>query len=231
MRRRLVPFSEVPQKNSVSSEYFFRMMSPTATKIAERYINDEVRLLENTLESLENSNRYNLVVVAGGQLGMVEIGLEETKSYTEIEPLADEYIGKHVKYLADKVGNIHIVKKILSKVNKSDLPKGKNIFVFTFNILAYIENPIKEINHLINSGDVLFISTWSRTPKAVDIRKEYFDYLNSFEKKVIIDPEKTVGICNLESFPFTKLNCAESHKLLKTDVVEVLEIKLNNKNK
>lgn len=225
MRRKNL-FSEVPKKGSVSSEYFFRMMSPRASKISKRYIDDETELLTSMISGLEDHHDYNLVVVAGGQLGKLQVGLELTKSYTCIEPLTDLYMGRNVLYLVKKMSKIRLVKKLLSEVRKGDLPEGKNIFVFLFNILAYIDNPIKEINRISKPGDVLFISTWNLTPVAKKIRTKYFNYLNSFEKQVIIDPEQTVGICNLEKFPFSQLKYPESHRYGKTEVVEILEVYL-----
>lgn len=226
MKRITNPFSEVPEKGSVSAEYFFRMMSPQATELAQEYLDDEMSLLKDTINSLPNPKEFNLIAVAGGQLGMLEIGLEKTRSYTCIEPLADLYIGKPLQYLVDRDGDINVIKKLLSDVKKTDLPKGKNLFVFMFNILAYVEHPMRDINEIIKPGDVIFASTWSKTAKAKEIRTKYFNFLNSFEEKVIIDPELTKGICDLEKFPFDKLKFPSTHKYVKTDVVEILEIKL-----
>jgi len=225
MRRRN-PLTEVPVEGGVSSEYFFRMMSPGAIKLVKNYLRDEHSLVEKTIEKVDNPKEYNLVAVAGGQLWLIDIGLEKTKSYTCIEPLADLYIGNQIQYLIKKNKNIRVIKKRLADTSKKDLPEGKNIFVFTFNILAYIENPIREINDLIKHGDILFISTWNTTPKARKIRTRYFNFLNSFEKEVIIDPNNTIGICDLKAFPFDKLKFPQTHKYTKTDVVEALEIKL-----
>lgn len=227
MRRKLNPLTEVPEEGSVSSEYFFRMMSPRASVLAKNYLDDETNLLESTIDKLDDPKEYNLIAVAGGQLGMLKTGLEKNKSYTCIEPLANLYLGKQIQYLVKKIQNVHIVKKRFADTIRKDLPDGKNLFVFMFNILAYIKNPIREINDLIRPGDVLFISTWSATPKAKEIRAKYFDYLNSFEKKVIIDPENTIGVCDLRAFPFERLRYSEEHRFIRTEVVEILEIKLS----
>ena len=122
--------------------------------------------------------------------------------------------------------NVHIIKKRFAETTRKDLFPGRNIFVFMFNILAYIKNPLGEINDLIRPGDILFISTWNTTSKAKEIRTRYFNYLNSFENEIVIDPENTIGICDLKLFPFDSLRYPEKHTYYKTDVVEILEIKL-----
>ena len=79
MRKKLNPLTEIPEEGSVSSDYFFRMMSPKATKLAENYLDDETNLLESTIDKLDNPKEFNLIAVAGGQLGMLKTGMEKTR--------------------------------------------------------------------------------------------------------------------------------------------------------
>jgi hypothetical protein len=130
-----------------------------------------------------------------------------------------------VRYLAEQMKSITLLEKKFGDVHTDELPSGNSIYVFFFNILGYIDEPVSIINRLLKKGDILFISSWNyRNDRARKIRTKYFDYLNSFEKSVVIDPTETIGICNLDFFPFKSLKYYKSHKRIIGSVTDILII-------
>ncbi len=216
--------SEIPQKGSVSQDYFFRMMSPTATKYANPFLDEEKRFINETLDGQEKLRSYNFVTIGSGQLSLLEIALRKAKSYTAIEPLLNLWLSKDLLFMLKGIKKVKLINKQFGKFDKKKLFPGHNLFIFLFNILAYIEHPLSKINSVITPGDVLFITTWQRSTKAEEIRTEYFNYLNSFENETIIDPKKTIGLCKLKYFPFHKLKYYKKHKYLNGDIVSGLII-------
>ena len=101
---------------------------------------------------------------------------------------------------------------------------GNSIYAYIFNILAYIEHPIRNINNLLKKGDTLLITSWSQSKRAKEIRKKYFNYLNDLQNSVIIDPTKTIGLCHLDNFPFEKLRYYKSHQFIKGTITDTLII-------
>jgi hypothetical protein len=217
--------AETPKNGSINRNYFFRMMSPEASRIAKPYENEEGANLKQLVASLPDIKKMNFIVVGAGTLWYLELAFKKAKQYIAIEPLSRVFVKKQFRFLTKQFKNISIVEKEFGKVKGSDIPlNNQSLYVFIFNILAYIERPIKNINKLLKKGDVLYISTWAKTKKAKKLRKEYFDYLNSFEKNNIIDPEKTIGLCHLDNFPFHKLKYYKKHKRIKGKIVDILII-------
>jgi hypothetical protein len=218
------PLTETPVPGSVDDEYFYRMLSPYALKLSEAYNSEESIFLDQYLRDTPNIANMNFIAVGGGELWELRRALKFAKSYVCIEPLADIFISDSVKYLTEQLDNISYVAKRFGEVDRSQLPDGNAFFMFLFNILAYIEEPIKAINNIIRSGDILFITTWANTDKARRVRSAYFDHLNKAEKEVIIDPHQNVGLSHLDNFPFDDLIYFKHHERVTGKVADVLII-------
>jgi hypothetical protein len=222
--KNLKPLTETPEEGSVSQEYFLRMMSPEALLLAKQYDDEEKQNFQKMAATLPHLSEMNCVVVGAGPLSYLDQTLFRVKNYIAIEPLSDLFVTKPFRFLTEQFPKIHIKNNKFDEVNRDELPEGNALLIFTFNILAYIDHPIRRINAFLRPGDVIFISTWNNTPQAKAIRKQYFDFLNSFEKDVAIDPEQTIGLCNLDVFPFRKLNHYKSHTRIKNEITDTLII-------
>ena len=214
--------TETPEEGSVSENYFHRMLSPQAIKISESYNSEEEKSLKELLVSIAEARRMNFIAVGAGDLWYLKYGLKYANKYISIEPLTKIFLNESIEYLATQMKDIILIKKKFGDVKKTEIPEDPSIYIFLFNILAYIENPITAINNLLREGDILFISAWNTTKKAKQIRKRYFNYLNMFEKKVIIDPEETIGLCYLDNFPFESLKYYKRHKRITGKVTDIL---------
>ena len=222
--KKITPFTETPEEGSVSKDYFFRMMSGKATVLSKPYDSEEREVINSFISKNQDISKMNFVVVGAGMLSYLESAFNKVLNYVAIEPLADVFVKKQLKFLVQQFKNIIVIPKKFGDVNKKDIPDNPSVFTFIFNILAYIEHPISKINKIITPGDILIISSWNRTDEAKKVRKEYFDYLNSVEKEVIIDPKQTIGLCNLNNFPFEKLVSYKKHKRIKGLITDILII-------
>lgn len=222
--RKEIPFSETPEDGKIDKDYFLRMMSPKALRISKEFDLEEKTCVENTLVNLQDFQQMNFVVIGSGPLSLLKSVYGKAKSYVAIEPLIELYIPEHLLFLVKKMKDIFIINKKFYEVSVKDLPEGNTVFVFLFNIIAYIDNPVKHINELLRPGDIIYISTWNRTEKANKLRKKYFDYLNSFEENIIIDPELTIGFCNLDYVPFNRINFYKKHSRIRGDITDILII-------
>ncbi|HSX35468.1 MAG TPA: hypothetical protein VLH84_00875 [Patescibacteria group bacterium] len=218
------PLTETPVPGSVDDEYFYRMLSPYALKLSEPYNSEENVILERCLEAYPDIADMNFVAVGGGELWELRRAARYAKQYTCIEPLADIFINDSVRYLIEQCSNVSFVPKRFGEVEREDLPQGKSFFMFLFNILAYVEDPVGAINHILQPGDVLFITTWANTPLAKQVRSVYFSYLNETEKEVVIDPEQSIGLTHLDHFPVEELKHFKRSERIKGTITDVLII-------
>ncbi len=217
-------FTETPQPGGVGEDYFHRMMSPEAALLARPYDREEIVQIKSLLAELPNCAQMNFVVVGAGQLWYMPTTFKKVAHYIAIEPLGKLFVTKQFRFLIKQFDTITLLEKKFQDVEPLDIPEGSSVYAFIFNILAYIDHPIKNINRLLKKGDVLFITSWSNRDEAKKVRRKYFNYLNQFEDEVVIDPEKTIGLCHLELFPFDKLTHYQSHKLLHGVITDTLII-------
>jgi hypothetical protein len=218
------PLTETPVSGSVNDEYFYRMLSPYALKLSAPYNDEESKVLEQCLKAFPAIRDMNFIAVGGGELWELRRARQYAKRYVCIEPLADIFINDSVKYLVEQFDDISYISKRFGEVRRSDLPPDNSFFMFLFNILAYVEDPIESINKVLRPGDVLFISTWANTDEARRIRSAYFNHLNGVGKEVVIDPEQTIGLSHLDNFPLEKLTYVKQHERVKGAVTDTLII-------
>jgi hypothetical protein len=217
------PLTETPEPGSVDDEYFYRMLSPQALTLSAPYNNEESEELERCLCQYAGIKDMNFIAIGGGELWELRKALKYTARYVCIEPLANIFINDSVKFLTEQHDTISIVAKKFGAVMAEDLPSGNSFFMFLFNILAYINDPIESINRLLRQGDILFMSTWANTPEAHRTRMSYFEFLNE-DQEIIIDPAASVGLAHFDNFPFEKLRFYKRHERIKGAVTDILII-------
>lgn len=210
----------------LQSDYFVRMMLPDAEKKVLPYVIEEKANLIKLLKSINKTDNFNFVVIGSGTLWYIDLVYESVKKYIAIEPLADIFIAKQVMFVLKQLKNIDVIKNNFGDFSKKILIKNNSIFVFHFNILSYIYDPVKKINKYLKEGDILYISSWNTTESAIKVRKEYFDLINSGTNPADsrIDPTSTLGLCNLDLFPFSELKYYKSHKRIKGKITDILII-------
>lgn len=214
------------KQQKILQEYFVRMMMPEIQKLALPFELEEEKELSILLRSIKKNNN-NFVVVGAGTLFYIELALKLNFKYIAVEPLIDLFVQKQVKFLLNQNKKIKLINKDFGNFSKSELPAKNTVFAFIFNILGYIKNPLAKINKYLKAGDIIFICSWNNeNPKARKVRKEYFKTLNNTNQKqnLIIYNNKTIGICNLNAFPFNKLSSYKRHIRLKGEITDILII-------
>lgn len=205
----------------ISDEYFYRMLSPQALKLSAAYHQEESSVLEKCLKKNSTKN-MNFAAIGGGELWRLRLALAYTKSYACIEPLADVFMNDSVKYLVEQSSNVLYIAKRFEDVTREDLPSRNNFFMFLFNVLAYINDPIEAINKLSKPGDILFISTWANTKESKRCRDGYFSYLNSCGEQAGMFSDRF----NISDLKLADLKYFKSSERLSNNVADVLVIYL-----
>jgi hypothetical protein len=123
----------------------------------------KAKLIHNLTERYEFGNE-NVVDIGGGYGIFAEEMLALCgREVTVIEP------GMHLaKSCRDR--GINVVEKFLEGVQTSDLPSGKKVFV-SFELFEHLHNPelfLKQLNRLMDSGDLFIFTTLSGT--GIDIQ-------------------------------------------------------------
>ncbi len=214
---------------TVNDEFFIRMMLPIIKKEASSYNAEEKNVLLNLLTNLPNKALYQLVVIGSGALSYVDVAISQHLSYVAIEPLIDFYIQSELLFLIEQKHNITIIPKTFGDFPSTDLNKTNRVFLFTFNVFAYIGDAIEKINRYINTGDIIFVSTWNlHSNNALKIRKKYFDYINKSMMEVHTNMSEFQNgeIYNLDNFDCSKLNYYTNNQRIKGEITDVLIIQV-----
>lgn len=87
-----------------------------------------------------------------------------------------------------------------------------------FNVLAYIPNPIVQINRYINPQDIILISTWNNyNENAINIRSEYYD-------AVKLETAPSLIKCNISDFNCEQLKYFKFSKRITKQITDYLII-------
>lgn len=158
-------FTEENNQCMTIESRFHKMMEPSSIKLAKPFLNEEREALIKFLDSLKASY-YNLCFIGDAIYLYCEIANKYAENYLVIDPMARlNTPGK-------------VIFKQFQEIQMEELPVGKNVFVFPFNVLYYIPDPIKELKRLTKKGDSIFISGWNNTSKAVHVMSRYFTHID-----------------------------------------------------
>lgn len=161
-------------KSITKNEYdlFQRMLSNTAISTASLYLKHEKKVLVDILRSAADIE--NVVVVGAGPFIHLSAILEHQKNYIRIDPCSST-----PTVSCNKIINFN---SFFENIKRDQLPEGKLIFLFCFNVLFYLDQPEKHINRVLRKGDIVMISQWSDTDYAASLMKKYFHYVYKKEK-------------------------------------------------
>jgi diphthamide synthase (EF-2-diphthine--ammonia ligase) len=117
-------FAESPEPNGVSKDYFFRMMSPQASKLAESFNVEETQAITNLLDEVKGVEKMNFVVIGAGTLWYLRESFHKVARYVEVDPLIDLYLSNQSKFLIEQFSKISLIRfQILIKLNcQTEIP-------------------------------------------------------------------------------------------------------------
>lgn len=171
-------YSKHKEHDEKESTRFYRMLSPFALRLASPFLFEERAFLEGFLGKFSSSENMNFVSVGAGGLFYLDMAYKYAKKYIAVDPLINIFVNDSVRFLIKLSSKIKLVNKLFDNVEQSDLGDGNSIYVFLFNVLSYVNNPIKVINKIIKQGDILFISGWNMSTRSRLVMQKYFEYVD-----------------------------------------------------
>jgi hypothetical protein len=166
---------------SISEKCYAGMQSETALALTAPYHVEELAALEDYFEQNADAKQpfTHFVAIGCGNLRYMDVALRYCKTYTAIDPNLHRQIDPEKKDYLKRRCHINILDKGLEEVHPSELPAGRKLFLFLFNVFPYISNALAEQQRLASSGDSIIISSWNnKSFEALRLQKTYYDYLN-----------------------------------------------------
>lgn len=209
------------------TEYFIRMMLPYFKEKARPFISEEYAFLKSVVVDIKNCDNYQLVVIGAGTLSYVDLSIDNNLKYAAIEPLSCFYIQKELLYTIERIPEITIIDQNFGDFSKTMLSSTNHVFAFIFNVYAYIDDGIVNLNKYICPGDIVFISTWNiNSTKAESVRTEYFNkiYMSLEDFKNLPLQVTAKKLTNLDNIDINKINHYKFHERFKGEIADVLII-------
>lgn len=198
----------------ISNECYYRMMESKTRIIALPYEMEERCVLSDIINEIPQKSLCQMVVVGAANYSYFEIAKEYSMDYVAVDPTGYRYICnspgcyRNSKYIPLDFGEFE----------SEELKKKRTIFIFMFNVLAYIPNPIVQINRYINPQDIILISTWNNyNENAINIRSEYYD-------AVKLETAPSLIKCNISDFNCEQLKYFKFSKRITKQITDYLII-------
>ncbi len=175
---------------SHEEEIFQKMFSPRGLKLADPYLKEEKNILNNYI--LKNSDKIkNIIVIGAGPLRYLEIA--HNKNYIAIDKYLNLFLDKRPETSIKDLKNIKLINKAFEDVEINELPTNNCLYIFTFNVISYIDNPESSIRKIIDKDNIIFISGWSKNCHI--LMSNYLEYIyqdSSYLKNStsFVDPHK-----------------------------------------
>ncbi len=206
-------------KQPVSRHCFAEMQSQAALALTAPYHVEELQAIEGLLSrhAIEH-----FVAVGCAQLRYMETALRHCRTYTAVEKYLEDHIGPEMQARLKKRCRINLLNKDFESISASDLPKGKKLFLFLFNVYSYIEDALETQKILAGPGDVIVVSSWNvQSPASWRLRNEYQHYMKKNASECS-SPIKTHDYLDDAEKSFSSF-CAQT-KRVKGDVTDILTI-------
>jgi hypothetical protein len=174
-----------------SEQIFYRMLCPESEEFSRFYLNEEIAVLQSFVSNYAAIKKMNFVVVGAGPLLHVSLGCENAKCYIAVDPMSHLFINDLPQDFFIKNPKIKIVSKYFENLQRCDIPSRPSLYVFTFNVISYINDFVAAVNNIVKKGDVLFVSYWNNDKKNEDIINDYFDFVygegHALRRQTMID--------------------------------------------
>lgn len=213
--------AELNVSNDINAKIIFkRMFTDLAFKEAHAYISEEQSVLEELIRNTYQTCRMNFCIVGGGPFHYLPLASQYFNKYILIEPylrhLVDEYSIKAKK----KLTNIECIEKRFEDYCRDFSTPSfstKTLYVFWFNVIAYIQNPIECLNRIIKTGDTVFISRWGNSEKSQKTLEDYLNHVNSGKKK---NAHRSLQVA--QSLPLDQLCCTSKLKFVRQNITDIV---------
>ncbi len=181
-----IPLNVIPgiSKNNSS---FMHMLSKKALDIATPYLQEEKLILEQLMENNPKTRDMNFCVIGAGPLFYFSTGIRYANNYIAVEPHINQFVNSsyvETLMLDSKVTVFpQYFEEFCKKAAKKESSAQNTLYVFWFNVINYIESPIRFLNKILKKGDIVFISGWSDSSYAKKNIEKYFECINEFKSE------------------------------------------------
>jgi len=194
----------------ISSKCYAGMQSETALALTAPYHMEELEALEGYLSQGEFEH---FIAIGCGNLRYMDVALRFCKTYTAIEPNLQMQVSPEKHEYLKRHRHINILGKGLEAVTQDELPAGRKLFFFLFNVFPYINGALAAQKKLAGVGDSIIISSWNNSSfEARRLQKIYYDYLNSTYPGTLDRMESTGYIDEVEKK--SAVFCSSTERLL-----------------
>lgn len=196
------PNPDIKARNILSyeREIFYKMFSPEGLRLAQSYLDEEEDILKRVIRDKNKHHLENLIVIGAGPLRYLELTVRAKLDYIAIDKHLDLFIIDDLKKSLQSILHIEFLNKSFEKLKSNELPKHNSIYIFTFNIFSYLENPVQLINQLIKNENLIFISGWNKEEsKSMD---KYINYIYEESPFFIRD---TSSFLNVHDMDFSQI--------------------------
>ncbi|HYD18542.1 MAG TPA: hypothetical protein VEF76_08700 [Patescibacteria group bacterium] len=174
------PIHKESSLTDISKDCFAAMQSKMSLALTTAYHREEMAAIRGILRDLAEGGVGidHFIAIGSGDLRYIDVAHDFGKTYTAIEPsLANELTLSQSAELRAKL-NIGIVPKRLEDVNPAELPEGRRLFFFLFNVFPYIPDALALQKTLVRPGDLVVVSAWNNDSfEARRLQDMYYEHL------------------------------------------------------
>lgn len=156
------------QGNAVISQttpsYFIKMYSQSALSAAQEYLSYEKKVVISVLQL--NPLIKNLVVIGSGPGAYLDLAYDYECQYIGIDPF--------YRLKKENQKNIIYFDCSFNEIHRAQLPEGSCLFLFWFNVLHYLKDPVQALIKITQAEDIILYSTWSFKNDITQYMKSYF---------------------------------------------------------
>ncbi len=167
--------SSEPSLSDISKDCFTAMQSPASLALTVQYHVEEKAAIRKILAQ---SGIEHFIAIGSGDLRYIDVAFDFGKTYTAIEPsFKDELTTAEISNLKDRAG-VSVIAKGLEDVTPEELPEGRRLFFFLFNVFPYIDDALALQRKLAKPGDIVVVSGWNNDSfEARRLQDIYYDHL------------------------------------------------------
>lgn len=152
---------------------FQKMFSAHGLKIAKPYLDEEAYDLQDDILKENLNSIRNIVVIGAGPLRYLEAA--SGRHYIAIDKFQSAFLSNRMRSMMKNVSIVTLINKPFESISIDDLPLSHNLYIFTFNVISYINNPVALINKIAQTNSLIYISGWNEMNS--DVMHQYLDYL------------------------------------------------------
>lgn len=154
------------------SEYEFRRMVGTdALARASEFLTEETTVVADVVARLAVPDEISMIVVGGAGSTHLAVPAKAVNRCVVVDPLGLS----SWQQPTGCVSTVHLCS--LHEISRSDLPASPLLWVFTFNVFPYLNEPIEVLRRLASPRDTVVVTTWAATGRAEEIRSGYLRYV------------------------------------------------------